>query len=530
MEALAGSEVLDLERAEAKGDYTGQASPPGSVQFNTSCRDLESGINVRPYTRQDFGSDGDGNSVAISWPCSHLSTVLDCSTRRISILQRELPKLPPKQEHPLWRRLRHKLLNTYHRLFFVVVIANTIALIVMLVRNQDAHLLTRKLSGSGTAAAANILAAILIRQENVINTLYNMCCMTPIWWPLRVRRAVAKIYHFGGIHSGCACSAMAWLGLSTAQITISYVEGNSDGPALLAVAYLLLTLIVLICISAIPAFRNYSHNTFEQVHRFAGWTVVGLFWVETLLVSNVQAKLAGADPLGVILIKSGIFWILLVITFLIILPWVRLRRVDAFPEVLSSHALRIRFTYMKMKPVLGLRITDNPLKEWHAFATIPEKDGSSFSVIMSKAGDWTQRQIAQPRRQYWVRGVPITGVIRMAEIFKKVIIVTTGSGIGPCLSILNSHSLNCRVLWSTPDPLQTYGESMIDEVLKADPDVMIIDTRISGRPDLVTLTYHLYLEAKAEAVFVISNRSLTRRVVYGMESRGIAAFGPIWDS
>lgn len=530
MEVSAGLEVLGSERAEAKGDHTGQASPSGSLYYNTSCKDLESGINAPPFTQQNFASDGDGNSDATSWPRSHLSTVLDRSTRRISILQRDLPKLPPKQEHPLWRRFRHKLLNTYHRLFFAVVIANAIALIVMLVRNQDAHLLTHELSGSGTAAAANVLAAILIRQENVINALYNMCCMTPIWWPLRVRRAVAKIYHFGGIHSGCACSAMVWLGLSSAQITMGFVEGNLDEPALLAVTYLLLTLIVLICISAIPTFRNYSHNSFEQVHRFAGWTAVGLFWVETLLVANVQAKLAGADPLGLILIKSGIFWILLGITFLIILPWVRLRKVDAFPEILSSHALRIRFTYMKMKPVLGLRITDNPLKEWHAFATIPDKDVSSFSLIVSKAGDWTQRQIAYPKRQYWVRGAPITGVVRMAEIFKKVIIVTTGSGIGPCLSILSSPSVNCRVLWSTPDPLQTYGESMVDEVLKADPDAMIIDTRVSGRLDMVTLTYHLYLDAKAEAVFVISNRSLTRMVVYGMESRGIAAFGPIWDS
>lgn len=530
MEGSDGSEMLDLERAGTKGDYTGQAFPAGSVHFAPPCKDLENGIIATPFVQQDFGSDGDGDSDTKSLPRSHLSTVLDCSTRRISVLQRDLPKLPPKREHRIWRKLRHKFLNAYHRLFLVVVIANTIALIALLVRNGNAHKHPPKLSEPGTAAAANVLAAVLIRQEHVINALYNICCMTPKWWPLRARRAIAKIYHFGGVHSGCACSAMAWFCLSTAQMTMSYVEGNLDEPALLVVTYLLLTLIVLICILAIPTFRNYSHNTFEQVHRFAGWTAVGLFWVETLLVSNAQAKLAGADPLGIILVKSGIFWILLGITFLIILPWVRLRRVDAFPEILSSHAVRIRFTYMKMRPVLGLRITDNPLKEWHAFATIPEKDGSSFSVLVSKAGDWTQRQIAQPRRHYWVRGVPITGVIRTAEIFNKVIIVTTGSGIGPCLSILNSHSLNCRVLWSTPNPLQTYGESIIDDVLKADPHAMIVDTKISGRPDMVTLTYHLYLEAKAEAVFVISNRSLTTKVVYGMESRGIAAFGPIWDS
>lgn len=530
MEASGGSEMLDLDRVGAREGYIGQAFPAESFQSITSCKDLESGIVAPPFAQQDLGLEDAGNLDAISLPHGHLSAVLDRSTRPISILRRELPKLPPKRGHRVWRRIRHKLLNTYHRLFFLVVIANTIALVALLVRNRDAHRLTLKLPGSGTAAAANVLAAVLIRQENVINTLYNICCMTPIWWPLRVRRAIAKIYHFGGVHSGCACSAMAWFSLSTAQITMDYVEGRLDEPALLAVTYLLLTLIVSICIFAIPTFRVYSHNTFEQVHRFAGWTAVGLFWVETLLVSNAQAKLAGADPLGIILVKSAIFWILLGITFLIMLPWVRLRRVDAFPEILSSHAVRIRFTFMKMGPVLGLRITDNPLKEWHAFATIPEKDASSFSVIVSKAGDWTQQQIADPRRQYWVRGVPTTGVIRMAEIFTKVVFVTTGSGICPCLSILNTHSLSCRVLWSTPDPLQTYGKSIIDEVLQADPEAVIIDTKISGRPDMVVLAYQLYLDTEAEAVFVISNPSLTRKVVYGMESRGIAAFGPIWDS
>ena len=59
---------------------------------------------------------------------------------------------------------------------------------------------------------------------------------------------------------------------------------------------------------------------------------------------------------------------------------------------------------------------------------------------------------------------------------------------------------------------------------------MIINTQVTGRPDMVGLTYHLYKESKAEAVFIISNISLTQKVVYAMESRGIPAYGPIWDS
>ena len=47
---------------------------------------------------------------------------------------------------------------------------------------------------------------------------------------------------------------------------------------------------------------------------------------------------------------------------------------------------------------------------------------------------------------------------------------------------------------------------------------------------MVKLTYRLVKEFNAEAVCIISNQKLTQKVVYGMTSRGIPAFGAIWDS
>ena len=47
---------------------------------------------------------------------------------------------------------------------------------------------------------------------------------------------------------------------------------------------------------------------------------------------------------------------------------------------------------------------------------------------------------------------------------------------------------------------------------------------------MVKLTYRLVKEFDAEAVAIISNSKLTYKVVYGMMSRGIPAFGAIWDS
>ncbi|MCJ1459728.1 hypothetical protein MMC28_010107 [Mycoblastus sanguinarius] len=524
-------ETFNTEKANAMGYPTEQSLPSQSSESSSSIEDLEKGVVAPILVQQQLGAQDYEKSDAM--PIArrgHAPGSSYNSAWRISMPPDDMPRLPHKRERRIWRRLRHNLLTVYQRLFSIVFIGNMIAFIIEMVMNRHARPFGPPLGNIATAAAANILAAILIRQEYVINGLYTVFCWTPLWMPLRIRRMVAKLYHFGGVHSGCAVSSVAWFILYTALVTKEYADGNLNEPAVIAITYILLVLFLSICLFAIPKFRIFSHNTFEAVHRFAGWTAVALFWVEILLVLNVESKTPGADSLGILVIQAPAFWFLLIITFLIILPWLRLRKVEAIPEVLSSHAVRIHFKYMKIGPILGIRITHNPMKEWHAFATIPEADGSSFSLIVSDAGDWTKKQIMEPSNRYWIRGIPITGVLRMAMVFKRVVIVTTGSGIGPCLSMLVSHPLPCRILWSTPNPLQTYGENIMQAVTNADPEAMIINTRASGRPDMVALTYHLFLEAKAEAVFIISNPHLTRKVVYGMESRGIPAYGPIWDS
>lgn len=525
-------EMPSTAKTMALGFPSEQTASSHSSRPNSSFEDLEKGAITPILLQQELGANDVEklDVMPILVQRGHLPTLSDNSAWRIAIPPSDMSTLPCKRDRPWWRRMRHDFYTVYQRLFSIVFIANMIAIVILLVNHRHTHPFGPSLSSIATAASANVLGAILIRQENVINLLYDICCTTPHWWPLRLRQMIAKLYHFGGVHSGCACSTVAWFFLFTALMTRNYISGNFDEPGVMAVTYILLTLFVSICIFAIPKFRILSHNTFEAVHRFAGWTATGLLWVEILLLSRAQAKTPGSDSLGIIVIQSPAFWILLFITFLIILPWLRLRKVDAFPEALSNHAVRIRFKYMRIGPVLGIRISQNPLKEWHAFATIPEADGSSFSLIVSNAGDWTRKQIDHPANKYWVRGVPITGTLRMAEVFKRVVLVATGSGIGPCLSMLAAHPLDCRILWCAPNPVETYGESIIELVAKSDPDAMIIDTRASGRPDMVALTYHIYLEHKAEAIFVISNPSTTRKIVYNMESRGVPAYGPIWDS
>jgi len=279
--------------------------------------------------------------------------------------------------------------------------------------------------------------------------------------------------------------------------------------------------------TAYPRFRFSSHNTFENFHRWGGWFSLAIFWAEIVLFVHARTP-----RIGPALVKQPAFYFLLISSLHAILPWLRLHRLHVSSEKLSNHAIRLHFT----EPVplfVGLRISDAPLREWHSFACIPARSGSGGSVLISNAGDWTKRTIQNPKPYYWVKGIPVTGVLCMARIFRKVVVVTTGSGIGPCLAVIQdipTRGTKCRVVWSTPSPLQTYGSEICDSVIAVDREAVIIDTRKDGRPDLTAIAWNLYCREEAEAVFVISNPKLTRKVVYGLEARGVPAFGPIWDS
>lgn len=172
----------------------------------------------------------------------------------------------------------------------------------------------------------------------------------------------------------------------------------------------------------------------------------------------------------------------------------------------------------------------SPLYEWHSFANIPKPDSNSFRLIISRAGDWTSNIIDKPPTHVWIRGIPTAGVANIEVLFHKVLYVCTGSGIGPVLPHLLAKQVPASLFWSTRNAVDTYGQPLVDEIYDACPDAIVHDTRKLGKPDMVEKTYQLVKERECEAVIIISNQRLTRKVVYGMESRGIPAFGAIWDS
>ncbi|KAF4454014.1 hypothetical protein F53441_3398 [Fusarium austroafricanum] len=437
--------------------------------------------------------------------------------------------LPDKTMIRPLRGLRHRIFIVYRTLFSLIGILNLAALICVVA-------LQLKPESLGTITAINLAIAVLVRQETMINILYTVFCSVPKQFPLWVRARCAKIYHLGGVHSGAGVCATAWLVISTVRGAIcnaGFCESHAAGSlATQVVSWVLCGLLCSMVATAWPSFRKQYHNLFERFHRFTGWTSLGLFWAHTILAINDSRP--QHQELGLAAVKSPDFWLLVVATLSIASSWFFLRKVPVEAEVLSDHAVRLHFDYTV--PVNGsfTRISRRPLIEWHSFATIPNPQANhhakGYSLVVSNAGDWTRSCIQNPPSSIWVRGVPTCGVMRIATLFNRVVVIATGSGIGPLLGHIVHQSCPTQLIWSTTRPEETFGKELVGQVREAIPDAIIWDTKAQGRPDLVRMGFNLAKSFGAEAVIIIANEKITKKVVYGLETRGVPAYGAIWDS
>ncbi|MFC0623461.1 hypothetical protein [Kribbella deserti] len=390
----------------------------------------------------------------------------------------------PAAGQSLRAKVKRRPFTHHNRLAVAVVLVN-----VALIPIADAP----------SMVLANFALAVLIRQQYVINLLFRLATSVPTHWPLRLRWTMGKVYHFGGLHVGASICATAWFPFTAPSLPLTWV-----------IVALLLAMIVL----ALPPLRARQHDWFERAHRFGGWSVLALFALHAMETASTAS-----------------LWVLAVVVFSVVLPWLRLRRVPVRIERPSRHVAIVRFDY-GVTPFAGssTAVSRNPLLEWHSFANVPAPGHAGFRLTISRAGDWTGALIDDLPPYVWVKGIPTAGVGNIDKLFRKVVWVATGSGIGPCLPHLLAGDTPSLLVWSTRHPRQTYGDALVDEILAVQPDAVIWDTDAEGKPDLLALAYQAYLRSGAEAVICISNKRTTWHIVEELEMRGIPAFGAIWDS
>jgi len=200
------------------------------------------------------------------------------------------------------------------------------------------------------------MATVLFRQENFVNLCYEIACLAPHSLPLFIQRRLAKVFHYGGVHSATGTAAVVWFLLYTALATKDWFN-NRDSSKLpdLILCYIIVLMFCTILAAAHPSFRRLFHDYFEAGHRFASWTTLIIFWVHNGLAARSTAKVEDI-PVGEYLIRSPNFWFFIISTSCTLLSWCRLRRRDVYPEVLLDHAIRLHFKYRDMQPFYGLKV------------------------------------------------------------------------------------------------------------------------------------------------------------------------------
>jgi hypothetical protein len=432
-----------------------------------------------------------------------------------------------RAQHSTGARTR---MTPYRRWILAVTAANVGALVLHLWRGDWRIIDGSALSATSALTLVNLAGAVLIRQQTVLDVIFRVAGRGSRSWPMWLRRSVANVHQIGGIHVGCAIGGTAWMcGFASVAVGTRARHPQSITLATVVLSVCLVVLLLVVCLCASPTVRARAHNVFEQSHRWGGWTGIAMFWALT-----IHLALRSPDHANVVetLGSDWHVWVMLVLTASIASPWLTLRRVPITVERPSAHVAIVHLDH-GVRPVYSsaVGISLSPLREWHPFATVTSPERPGYRLLISRAGDWTGRFIDDPPSHVWVRGLPVSApMATVAGLFGRVVYVVTGSGIGPCLGQILADRVPAQLVWSTRDPVLTYGEGLVAEVAAVQPDAVIWDTTTSGKPDLLGLALDAYTAFDAEAVFIVSNKPTTFHLVDELQRRGIPAFGPIWDS
>ncbi|KAF5175890.1 Adenylate-forming reductase [Thalictrum thalictroides] len=438
---------------------------------------------------------------------------------------------PAKVERPKQSRLSIILLDqglfTVYKRLFVVCLSINLCCLILAATGSFPYARNR----ATLFSIANILTLVLCRSEALLRVIFWLAVkvLGRSWVPLPLKTATTSFLQcLGGVHSGCGVSSVIWLVYSLV-LTLKDKENTSSG--IIAVASTILALLCLSSLAAFPLVRHLHHNVFERTHRFAGWTSLVLVWVFIFLTLSYDPISKSYDNLRIsVLMKAQEFWFTLAITVVIILPWVTVRRVPVKVTAPSGHASIIKFEGGVKAGILG-RISPSPLSEWHAFGII--SDGKNDHMMLAGAvGDFTKSLVANPPSHLWVRQVHFAGLPYLTNMYDRVLLVATGSGICVFLSfLLQPCSADVCLLWVAKGIEQNFGTEIKKAVSGFPTDKVIVhDTAISGRPNVSQMSIDAAKKWGAQVVIVTSNPEGSRDVVDACKGVGIPAFGPIWDS
>ncbi|XP_010279143.1 PREDICTED: uncharacterized protein LOC104613140 [Nelumbo nucifera] len=172
-----------------------------------------------------------------------------------------------------------------HRLFTVCLALNVIGLVL----GATGHFPYAR-HKAALFAIGNILALILCRTEAFLRVVFWLAVklLGRSWVPIPFRTATTSFLQcLGGIHSSCSVSSVAWL---VYALVLTLKDRENTSPEIIGVASTILALLRLSCLAAFPLVCHLHHNVFERIHRFVGWTALGLNWAFVILTFSYQPE------------------------------------------------------------------------------------------------------------------------------------------------------------------------------------------------------------------------------------------------
>jgi len=415
--------------------------------------------------------------------------------------------------------------NTYRKFFVLTTLLNGIFICLAIAKRfpyAENHL--------GALVLGNLLTSILVRNEIFGRFLYLIVtCLFAKWTPLWFRLSCTSILqHLGGVHSGCALSAFAWLLFKLIDIISNH---GSSHPAVIGTGCVTAFALVVSIVSAFPWVRNNHHNTFERWHRFFGWIGLAVTWAFVIMGNAYDAETKTWNASAGRLLSSQELWFTIFITIFVLLPWVCVQKVEVEVEVPSAKVAVLKFKGGMQHGLLG-RISHSAVMEYHAFGTISESMFADHHyMICGVQGDFTRSLVETIPTHIWTRRVRFAGVGNTSSIYRRGIRVCTGTGLGAALSTCIQEP-GWFLIWIGSDQEKTFGKTISELIYRnIGPERRILwDSKKEGkRPDLLKLVTDAFYDWRAEVVMITSNGAGNDTLMQGLLQQGIPAFGTLWD-
>lgn len=120
-----------------------------------------------------------------------------------------------------WRLLLTRPARMPYNWLVAAVLTANVVIAVLIVTDWAPTTLADPVTLLIILSGANLTVAVLIRQQYVINLLFRIATSASRSVPLAIRRHLAKVYHFGGVHVGSAVAAVIWFLAGSVALLLS---------------------------------------------------------------------------------------------------------------------------------------------------------------------------------------------------------------------------------------------------------------------------------------------------------------------